>query len=401
MKKTMKKALAIAISFAMVLTMVVTAFAAQEEEKHVKNTNAKLIKVLRLADGVNNPNETFNFKFDGAATTTVTKEVADKVAPSVSIDMTGADKTLYGTDGNSVAKSVNIAGLFADKKDELKKNPGIYKYEVSETKASTDGMIYSEDKYVVSLYVNNKGEVVDVVVEKDGKKIDSSKDPTEDNSQDAYNKDSLRGCSFLNIYEKKEDKKDPEVVDPTDPNTYQFAVSKKVAGDYGSKEEKFPFTITVTGTRNSHANEDIKAYIFTIGENGEKEKVEAGVFGYGEKKKLDFTLKHNQYLVIVDGLYEGTTFTVTEKLAGSNVVNRDMYTASYQIDKKKAIVATGAGKDLAATDLDVKIIAYTNTANDITSPTGILIDNMPYIVLIAIVVGGTYFYFKRNRKENA
>ena len=386
MKKTMKKALAIVISLTMMLTLVITAFAKDG------NKDAKLIKVLRLADGVENPNETFNFKFEGVKTETVEKTVADAVAPTVAIDMTGAAKTANLDDGNSVAKSVNIAGLFTDK-ETLKQNPGVYKYKVTETKGATEGMTYSEDFFYVYVFINNKGEVVDVTVEdEDGNKNNSNEDPTTDDSQDAYDKDSLKGCSFLNIYEVKDVPVGP--VDPTNPDTYQFATSKTVTGEYGSKEAAFPFAITVKGTHDSHAGEAIEAYIYTGKVKGDKVEIVYGT-------EASFNLKDNQYLVVEDGIYKGTTFEVTEKLADSSVVNKEKYLPSYKIDTAEKVDGNKKGSDLTATGLNVKTIAYTNTADDIESPTGVLIDNMPYVILAVIVAGGIYFYFKRNRKENA
>ena len=46
-------------------------------------------------------------------------------------------------------------------------------------------------------------------------------------------------------------------------------------------------------------------------------------------------------------------------------------------------------------------VAYTNTFDDASvSPTGILINNAPYIILALVAAGGMTFYVVKKRKEN-
>ncbi len=124
----------------------------------------------------------------------------------------------------------------------------------------------------------------------------------------------------------------------------------------------------------------------------------------------NFALKHGQTLRFYE-IEAGTKYSVTEKLATSGVTKADQYTASATakvggtdvtvdtVDKHKDLtVETYVIDDDTATLDDV---AYTNTFDDDSvSPTGILINNAPYIILALVAAGGMTFYVVKKRKEN-
>ncbi len=402
MKKTLLKRLtSVTLATALIGTMGVAAFA---EGKADVAANSYLIKYLEVGEGITVPDETFTFTFtqtqyNGAAVTNTYK--ADIAAVTMTTNSGTWDKTNDADDEASIYQKKSMADILANTTFPA---AGVYTYTVAETAGNTAGFTYDGQTYVLNVYVKNDGtKTIEVKKEgtgaTDGEKVDVTKtDPTKDAEETTGdNSVTVQGFTFDNKYAKTNTK--------TDDNTEGFLnISKTVAGDYGDKTYGFEFAITLTAPRLAAANAVAKYSIYDA--NGKK--TGTGTMAYGTAQ--EFALKHGETLRFYE-IEAGTKYSVTEKLSTSAVTKADQYTAS--ATAKVAGADVEVGTVAKKTDLTVETyvidddlataddVAYTNTFDDDSvSPTGILINNAPYIILALVAAGGMTFYVVKKRKEN-
>lgn len=406
MKKTLlKRFTSVTLATALIGTMGVAAFAEDVVNNSGAAADSYLMKYLEVGEGITIPDETFTFtftqtKYNGAdVTDTYKAEIADVTMNT----KTGTwDKTNDADDEASIYQKKSMADILANTTFPA---AGVYTYTVAETKGNTNGFTYDEQKYVLNVYVKNDGtKTVEVKKSTDGttegKKVDVKKtDPTKDAEETGTSDGTVtvQGFTFDNKY-KKTNKK-------TDDNTEGYLnISKAVDGDYGDKTYGFEFAITLTAPRLADATANAKYSIY----NADGTKADDGEMAYGSAQ--NFALKHGQTLRFYE-IEAGTKYSVTEELASSDVTKADQYKAS--------AVAKVGGTDVTVDtvakheDLTVETyvidddtatlddVAYTNTFDDDSvSPTGILINNAPYIILALVAAGGMTFYVVKKRKEN-
>lgn len=182
-----------------------------------------------------------------------------------------------------------------------------------------------------------------------------------------------------------------EPVDPTNPNAHNaLVISKTVASEVLNLNNTYEFKLKLTKSALA-TEESYDAYVYENGNKTETKKT----FKVGEE--TTFSLKHNQSLVF-PLLPTGTRYTLTE--TGGD------YTATinYMEDgKKKATVNGEANKDTTTGD---RLVGdednYAKVSNDkqATPPTGILINNLPFIALILVAVGAfAAFVVSRKRRR--
>ena len=106
---------------------------------------------------------------------------------------------------------------------------------------------------------------------------------------------------------------------------------------------------------------------------------------------VTISLKHNQKLVFVD-LEVGASFTLKELASAGYIAGYELVLNGEEPPRSGA--NTEPNQDLAIPATPVNYIgeeqnyvAYTNTRN-LTTPTGISVDNLPYVVLIGMALAG-------------
>lgn len=287
---------------------------------------------------------------------------------------------------------------------------GVYDYTVTEEEISnTDSGVYgitcSKAVYNMSVYVKEGTTgtyVSDVTVtrkvnddgspEDGGKKVDPS-DPGEnlgdsDRAKFTFGNTLTKrgGSEGTNNPDKEEIK--PVETDPEYPDyverTASLVISKTVAGDYGDTSKAFNFTITLYNSPLSN-NESYVGKIYTKGISNSivsGETVNVGV-GY------EFSLKHNQILVFED-LPAGTKYKVTET-AASNYKTDVSITANEKVETYNSDNQYLVGeKDNSA--------GFTNTYT-VPTPTGIIINNLPFIIMIVLAGAGILFFVISRRRK--
>lgn len=156
-------------------------------------------------------------------------------------------------------------------------------------------------------------------------------------------------------------------------NTYSagaLKISKTVTGNLGDQSKYFEFKVTLTGeTKKNYAD----SYAVSGGSNpSNPSSIEIG-------KETTFLLKHGETISIANLPY-GVTYTVTETAA-------DGYTT------KK----TGDSGSINAAE---QTAAFTNEKKG-TVDTGVYLDNLPYILVFAVVLAiAAVFVIRRCRFED-
>ncbi len=405
MKKTLlKRFTSVTLATALIGTMGVAAFAEDAVNNSGAAADSYLMKYLEVGEGIAIPDETFTFTFTQTKYNGETTYADTYKAPISNVTMNTKTGTWTQTNDADDEGSVYQKKAMSDILPTKFPAAGVYTYTVAETKGTTDGFTYDEQKYVLNVYVKNDGtKTVEVKKSTDGtaegdkvdvKKQDPTKDAKEETGDGAV---AVQGFTFDNKYKKTNTK--------TDDNTEGFLnISKTVAGDYGDKTYGFEFAITLTAPRLAAADAKAKYSIYDADGN----KTGTGTMTYGTPQ--NFALKHGETLRFYE-IEAGTKYSVTEKLSTSGVTKAAEYKASAVATNKGAAVTVPTVEK--HTDLTVETyviddsldtkddVDYTNTFNDDSvSPTGILINNAPYIILALVAAGGMTFYVVKKRKEN-
>ena len=155
--------------------------------------------------------------------------------------------------------------------------------------------------------------------------------------------------------------------------TATVTIAKQVKGNMGDPNKSFPFTVTLTGGTMTEGTYGAAggSVAYTVSENG---------------TKVSFSLADGQSVVLKD-VPLNATLRVTETNVDSYAVTIDGSTV------KDKGVAGDASKDVPVTgDITVEVV----NENEALIDTGITMDSIPYVLLLALsVIGGGVLLSKR------
>lgn len=350
---------AFALTAALAFGAVVPAFAADYGQgatttNTVAATDAKVTKVLHTNAG---SNVTAKFSFTATGTTVATDDKGTESEPTTGLTPTIADVTLT-SDGTGNDQTGTGAITFP-----VYTHAGVYAYVITENQTAeitnTDGdegsMTYSQDKYLMRVYVTNKA---------DGSGVEIASVTFEKNPTETANGEKVDGnnVKFENTFTEK-----------TQANSL-LTISKKVTGGSGDQTKDWNFTVTFKAPTNVPAGWTVQN-IKVIDNDGNTQEGKVGADG-----TVTFSLKHGQSYKF-DNVVVGTTYTVTEAESG-----KDGYTTSGEVKTATTI------KDSGTNGTEV-----VNNKESIT-PTGLIINNLPFIMLGCVAVAGVVAYGAAKRK---
>lgn len=332
-----KKIGAFVLAGTMLLSMGTTAFAAGEPTAPDVNHNGTvpITKEFEMADGLKTPAATFKF------TATSTTEGAP-TATIANVSFTeGQTGTLIGEkyvlEGNT---TISFTGDW--------KHAGEYVYTVTESKENLiSNVTYDNTSYTLRVYVINGTNGLEI------EKI---------TAQGATGKTDK--ILFTNTYTK---------------NNATLTIEKNTTGKYADKTKEFKFEITFTKSPMS----DQTSFTGTIG-------AQSDTYIAGTPK--EFSLADREQLVFHD-LPVGTTYVVKELAA------TDGYTPSVTVRENQTTTLTdktvqeAEALDTLKQDGTKNLVGeyenkvtFTNTHQGGVVPTGILMNNLPFILLVAVAI---------------
>lgn len=367
--------------------------------KATGETSAKVSinKVLNIAEGITTPEATFTFTFtpktgtssNGAPYETIDSsngQITDKNVSYSGTDVLATGQTSIKKETGDIFREVNYthAGEYVYTVAE-KQNVGWA--QILKNSVPIDSMTYDNRSYEMHVIVKNKttgGTYISSVYFKQvSPSVNGKVKPSESGTTYKYD-------LFTNIYRKNAGKiTDPNEPNPNkpnvskvDPNAKSLVIKKVVSGATADKSKDFTFKLTFTKA-STETSQSI------TGKIGETSKT----FVYGQETTI--TLRHDQSLVF-DTIPAGTRYKLVE--TGSQG-----YTAS------AAYKENGASKNQAGTvstnfTQDSILIGekpndntITNSLPDVT-PTGLLIDNLPFILMIGLGLAGFVVLSKKRRQ---
>ncbi|MDR2360344.1 MAG: hypothetical protein LBD85_03550 [Oscillospiraceae bacterium] len=398
---------------------------------------AAIRKVLQMPEGTTTPATTFTFTFakvnvDGYTSGSDEFDAMPTIGnKSVTYANGDAGTTTNGV--KMVAQEVNV--LSGDELDtDFFPHAGVYVYEIAETpdtfsdSDATDNynetMTYSQGEYTITFYVKDKANVPGTYVYAIGVKIatkdnngqgetNTKVDPTPDDEEGGGGS----AMVFTNTYLKTPNTN----IDPTTPTNWVLNISKAVSGDYADRTKYFTYTLTVTNSSDLITTNAYKAYVLnattnavvTSTDNADNVQEDNGNRNYiavAASSPATIKLKHDQRIVFVD-LPTGTKYVAVETGATDYTASVDMKVngdTPFTRSNTQANTALSTGSD-ASTAGDVLIgegansAAFTNTYKDVT-PTGVLINNLPFILILLVALGGFVLFIvvksRKRRKEN-
>lgn len=245
---------------------------------------------------------------------------------------------------------------------------GTYRYKVQQKNGKYEGIKYDEDVRYLDVTVAADGDTFYIasavlILDKDGT-LDKS-------------------GAFVNTYGVN--KPDPD--NPTNPvpdgTVNDLVISKNVTGNYGERNKKFDFEITINGA----PGEEYKLE----GEPAQQTtKITSGV-------KTTIQLSHGQKVKIY-GLTKGDAYTITEQAATDykttyrTLVN-DVEKTNGTVESKEV---TG-GTIVDGTSLQTQEVAFTNNREG--SATGFVLSYGPYALMVVLAGAVAFVLFRKRRAE--
>ena len=336
----MKKILSIMLVLILVLSMGTAAFAADDQDASF----GKTYKITN--DGTSNPEETFTFTFTADRVTDSNANLTAAQMPAI------ADSTVTFAAGSATAaglrKTVDVALSTVNWP-----GVGVYYYKVNETAGTTAGVTYDGNTAWLKVTVAyDEGTDTYYTAFVTLSLADDDGDGITD----------VKTGGFTNEY-----------------SAGSLAISKNVTGNMGNQNAYFAVKVTLTG-------ETGKTYLASYAVTGGSYEENPAAIVIGTE--TTFYLKHNETITISNLPY-GVTYTVVED-DYTTEANGAYDEASYNF--------SDSGKKIDSASDTVTITNNKGTVVD----TGIGLDSIPYVLLLAVVCAGMLVFFSKKRaaREN-
>lgn len=398
MKKSfnLKKSLALVLALGFSASCLVQVQASGRppvRQTPVQTVELKIKKVLNLPSAdVKTPEVEFKFKFEQHSFNA--KEDQKTKCPAIGDQSVKyAAKETEATDDKDANK--NGVQLIQTTGDALKgvefTEAGQYTYKVTEEEKTLTGLVCSKAEYLVSIFVktkaDNKFTVDNIQIKKT--KDDKGQAVTEQKTQYDGSKDESNKFEFNNNYDPKAGNDNPSGKEITEDDKKGFVLQKKVAGEAAKVNANEPFTFNFTVSKPAGSNAADATFDYKIvdaqGTVGGKQTANYGT-------AFDVVLHHGDRVVFANVLLGSTVKAKETKDAG--------YTHSLESSKMNNVAVTNVndieetGKNIG--DKGDNSIIFVNTQQ---TPTGILLNSLPFIVLALVALAGIVFFVK-NRKHD-
>ena len=175
-------------------------------------------------------------------------------------------------------------------------------------------------------------------------------------------------------------------------NTYSagsLEVKKVVTGNLGDKNKKFNVTVTFTAPTGKTVAEDI-SYV----ENRETKTIKPSDWKDGVAK-AEIAVAHNDTITFTNIPYD-VTYTVVED---DYTKAADGTTKDYDEAQYAAVDSDTEKGTVGKIDTANETMTITNNKGDNHIDTGVILDNAPYMLMLAVVAGGAMMLVIKKRRE--
>lgn len=325
------------LAAAMMMSIGVSAMAADTQDLKDYIDKTPVVTSKYTVKNGTAPAEDFEFEFEGVTyKNSLQQEISDATIPQIANVTVSFDADITSTLSKTAEATINAANY------EL----GYYTYKVTEVtpETQTAGVTYADETFYLILTILRD--------EQNGKHYVA-----------AMHYETVTGAKageFENEY-----------------NSGKLTVTKTVSGNQASTTEKFPIKITFKAPEGKTVKSSVAVSVGGV--DGDNK-----TFTNGELE-VSGELKDGESIV-VDNLPVGVTYTVEETDAKG-------YTSEIKYSK----VNNEDDNSISAGDTDS--VTVVNTLNDNNIDTGVILDNAPYIVMLAVVAGGVVFMVSKKHRE--
>lgn len=172
------------------------------------------------------------------------------------------------------------------------------------------------------------------------------------------------------------------------PKTSNLTISKTVTGMLGDTSAKtsFSFVLYVKSDAN------VTAVTYTTSKDSRKQSISNLTYSATSDKdsysSYSFALSHGSSITF-NNLPAGTYFVVEDDYSGNK------YKTSYVLDDSDSVEKRDAEVEMQG---NARTLSFTNK-RDLLPDTGVLLDTLPYIVILAVVAGGVALLMLRKRRK--
>ena len=345
----LKKLFAGVVAVAMMATMAMPSFAAKhtyDETKLEDHSSITVTKVYTMVGTGSSPKETFTLE-----------QVGDGVVTKGGATTAPALGTITGYE--FAAGAATASGAKGDITINLPENytaPGVYEYTLKETVGSNAGVTYRDSNKTIKLVVT--------VVSDDAGKL----------------------YRYAAVHTEESGDKSDEFTD----NTYSanaLTVKKEVKGNGADRSKYFDFTIKLTGEQGKTYAEK---YTITAGSGVDTTKSATSISVDGDA--VHVWLQNNGTVTIAN-LPAGVRWEVTEVGAALDAESSKVMNGEYEV----TVPADANGTVSVAENADNDVV-FTNKST-VNVDTGVILDNAPYILMLAVVAGAAMTLVIKKRRE--
>lgn len=364
----LKKLFAGVVAVAMMATMAMPSFAALSKTETVAPNSDNEVEITKTYNGTGFGQETVELEIGNNG-----KPIEITHSSMTADEITTAKNSMIIKISDSQPNGITVSdttgtGTFKVKLPNYSR-VGTYIYQIKEKAGNTTGMTYDDAQRWLVVHVINNMDGDNYGTGLTYRVAMYNADPTNMSTTQLL---AAKSDGFTNVYENG-----------------KFTVEKKVKGNMADRDKVFNFRVTFTGIE--HMTGKIKA-------NGTEIALDNGTY--------DFTLKHGEKCEFTNIPF-GVTATVNELhvdengnktvIAKADGAKNDPYTVSYDNNQS---VTIGSKTE---TDTGVKVNAEFATTIINTSTenvdTGVILDNAPYILMLAVVAGGAMTLVIKKRRE--
>ena len=169
-------------------------------------------------------------------------------------------------------------------------------------------------------------------------------------------------------------------------NTYatqNVTLTKQVEGNMGDKSKDFTFTVTITsaGGAKTYTIDGADAGTITTTKQGDTEV-------YTGSATVELC---DDETVTIKGLSVGDTYQIIETAV-------DGYETKYTTSGQDSAAATSGNDTGALTTTNSTAVIFYNIS-DASTPTGIVMDIAPYILLVVVAAAGCFVFLRKRRED--